>query len=603
MARAGAVQLGRIVALLRPHAKGESRNLTIGVALGLAVVVLHVVRPWPLKWLLDLLTSRHRHSGVVAWAADAGTTGYVALSVAFVALSSLFALAEYAQRLVLSGVGNRVSYRLRAVLFEQLLKKPLAFHETHESGELLTRVVYDTTRLRRGVTGILLHFFQPLFLFGATLAVLFWVAPLLAALVAIAGAASLGLMHHRGGRIATGAGKQRRKEGRIAALVSDELHNVREVHALGRGGSAAAARFRRKSAGSLGSEQRVSRLAAGVSLHVELLFAVTVALALAAGAYAVSRQTLSTGDLVLFVTYALALREPFSQFGRQTSRLGRTAACADRLARLSEESVPPIVRVPVVEPVRGAVAFEGVSLKTSKKTRTSRRWALDKVTFEMAAGERIAVTGRNGAGKSTLLHLASGIVTPTRGRVVLDGQDLAALDPASLHDHFSIVFQDSPLFGMTVRENIALGRAEATSEDVARAAADARISRFIEQLPEGYDTPVRRRGALLSAGERQRIAIARALLRDAPVWLLDEPMIGLDRELTTGLTDLLLTRTSGRTTLWTTHDASIIQRLDRVLVLAKGEVAFFGTVDEHARWSESQLPDANTTTAPQLQER
>ena len=225
------------------------------------------------------------------------------------------------------------------------------------------------------------------------------------------------------------------------------------------------------------------------------------------------------------------------------------------------------------------------------------------MTFAIAPGERIAVTGRNGAGKSTLLHLASGIVPPTRGRVMFDGQDLAAVDPASVHDHFSIIFQDSPLFGMTVRENIALGRPEATADDVARAAADARISRFIEQLPEGYDTPVRRRGALLAAGERQRIAIARALLRDAPVWLLDEPTTGLDRELTTELTDVLLARTSGRTTLWTTYDPSIIQRLDRVLVLGKGEVAFFGTVDEHTRWLGSQLPNANTTSAPQLQER
>lgn len=603
MARAGAVQLGRIAALLRPHAKGEGRNLAAGVALGLTVVVLHVVRPWPLKWLLDLLTSRHRHSSVVAWAADAGTTGYVALSVAFVALSSLFALAEYAQRLLLSGVGNRVSYRLRAVLFEQLLRKPLAFHEAHEAGELLTRVVYDTTRLRRGVTGILLHFFQPLFLFAATLAVLFWVAPLLAALVAIGGAASLGLMHHRGGRIAAGAGKQRRKEGRIAAMVSDELHNVREVRALGTGGGVVAARFQRKSAGSLGSEQQVSRMAAGVSLHVELLFAVTVALALAAGAYAVSRQTLSTGDLVLFVTYALALREPFSQFGRQTARLGRTAACADRLARLSEGTDSPTISASLVEPVRGTLAFEGVSLKTSKKTRTSRGWALDGATFAVAAGERVAVTGRNGAGKSTLLHLALGILPPTRGRVLLDGQDLTAVDPASLHEHFSVILQDTPLFGMTVRENIALGRADATPDEVARAAADARVSRFIEQLPEGYDTLVRRRGALLSAGERQRIAIARALLHDAPVWLLDEPTTGLDRELTAELTDVLLARTSGRTTLWTTDDRSIIEQLDRVLVLGKGEVTFFGTVGEYGRWLRSRVPNVSTTTTPQMQER
>lgn len=601
MARAGAGQLRRIAALLRPHAQGEGRGLTAGVALGVAVVVLHVVRPWPLKWLLDLLTSRHKHSGVVAWAADAGSTGFVALSLAFVTLSSLLALSEYGQRIVLNGVGNRISYRLRTALFEQLLRKPLTFHESHESGELLTRVVYDTTRLRRGVIGILLHLFQTLFLFAATLLVLFWVAPLLAAVVAVGGAVALMLMQHSGGRIAAGAGRQRRKEGRVAALVSDELHNVREVQAHGAESSAAAAHFRRKSAGSLGNEQQVSRLAAGVSLWVELIFALTVAVALAAGAYAVSRQTLSAGDLVLFVTYALALREPFAQFGRQTSRLGRTAACAGRLASMAGDAASPAPTARITEPVRGTLTLDSVWLKASKKTRSARRWALEDVTCAITAGDRIAVTGRNGAGKSTLLRIALGILPPTRGRVAVDGQDIAALDPPSLRSQFSVVFQDTPLFGLTVRENILISRPDATSDDVARAAADARVSRFIEQLPQGYDTPVRRRGGLLSAGERQRIAIARALLRDGRIWLLDEPMMGLDREIAADLTELLLARTSGRTTLWATHDPSLIQRMDRVLVLGKGRVTFFGRVDEYDQWSRLQMPNVGALGAPQMQ--
>ena len=603
MQRSAAAQLRRIATLLRPHAKGESGRLAAGAALGVGVVVLHVVRPWPLKWLLDLLTSRHTHSGVVAWAAGAGITGFVALSIAFVLLSSLFALAEYAQRMVLGGVGNRIAYRLRTALFEELLRKPLAFHESHESGELLTRVVYDTTRLRRGVTGILLHFFQTLFLFASTLVVLFWVAPALGALIAVGGAGALVLMHYRGGQIAAGAGRQRRKEGRIAALVSDELQNVRDVQTLGAARSVAAEKFRRKSTRSLGSEQQVSRIAAGVSLYVELLFALTVAIALAAGAYAVSRQTLSAGDLVLFVTYALALREPFSQFSRQTGRLGRTAACADRLAALGVESESPPTSARLAEPLRGSIALDAVWLKTSKKTRTSRRWAIEDVSCEIAAGERVAVTGRNGAGKSTLLRTALGILPPTRGRVSLDGQDLALLEPASVYPNFSVVFQDTPLFGLTVRENIAIGRPDATPAEVARAAEDARVSRFIEQLPEGYDSPVRRRGALFSAGERQRIAIARALLRDGRIWLLDEPTSGLDREIAPELVDLLLARTRGKTTLWATDDPSLIERLDRVLVLRKGRLAFFGCVDEYDRWSRIEMPNVSAPRAPRMQER
>lgn len=601
MPRRGTLQLRRIIALLRPHAVGEGRKLALGGWLGVAVVGLHIIRPWPLKWLLDLLTSRHRHAPIVAWAANDGVTGAIALSAAFVALSALFALAEYAQRTVLNGVANRMAYRLRTALFEQILQKPLDFHESHESGELLTRIVYDTTRLRRGVAGILLHVFQTLFLLAATSVVLFWIAPLLAILVAAGGGAALMLIQHRGRRIAAGAHRQRRKEGRIAALVAAELDGVREMQALGTRGSAAATRFRRKSAHSLGSEQQVSRLSARMGLQVELLFASTVAIVMAAGAYAVARERFSAGDLVLFVTYVLALREPFAQFARQASRLGRTAACADRLAALARVA-HPVAEATAAPPLRGAIRLDGISVKAPKKTRGARKWALDGVSCAIAPGERIAVIGRNGAGKSTLLRVVLGILPPTHGDVTVDGHEMARLEPGSLREQLSVVFQDTPLFGATVGENIGLGRADASAAEIARAAEEAHVSRLIDQLPAGYDTPVRRRGALFSAGERQRIAIARALLRNGRVWLLDEPTAGLDGELAAQLVDTLLERTRGRTTLWATHDRSLIPRLDRVLVLAKGQVAFLGDPREYERWSGRPLSNSGTMAVPQLQE-
>ncbi|HEX2781614.1 MAG TPA: ABC transporter ATP-binding protein, partial [Gemmatimonadaceae bacterium] len=441
------MQLRQIVVLLRPHAAGEGRKLIAGACLGIAMVALHVIRPWPLKWLLDLLTGRHRHAPIVAWAAERGVAGPVTLSIAFVVLSSAFALAEYSQRMVLSTVANRMVYRLRTTVFEELLRRPLEFHDSHESGELLTRIVYDTTRLRRGATGILLHLFQPLFLLAATLIVLFWIAPLLTAVVAIGGVVALALMHHRGTRIGIGARRQRRKEGRIAALVAAELEGVREMQALGTEASAAATRFQRKSARSISSDQQVSRLAAHASLQVELLFATTVAIALALGAYAVARQRFSAGDLVLFVTYVLTLREPFAQFGRQTSRLGRTAACADRLAallRTTPATTTPTLRT---EQLHGRLVLDHVSVKAPKKTRGARKSALEKVSFAIEPGERVAVVGRNGAGKSTLLRVVLGIVPPTRGRVIVDDHDVAALDAGWFRAQLSVVFQETPLFG------------------------------------------------------------------------------------------------------------------------------------------------------------
>ena len=597
----GAYQLRRIARLLRPYAAGERKRLAAGALVGVAMVLLHVVRPWPLKWLLDLLTTHHAKSAVVSWASNAGIAGFVALGAAFVAVSLLYAVAEYAQRMLLSGVSNRTTYRLRTALFERLLVKPLPFHELHESGELLTRVVYDTMRLRRGVAGILMHLFQTLFLFIATLAVLLWVAPLLAALITVGGAAALALMHNRSVGIATMTRRQRRKEGRVAALASDELQSVREVQMFGHGSSAATARFRRKSQRSLGGEQQVSRLAAALSMHIEIIFAATVAAALAFGAYLVTRETLSAGDLVLFVSYALALREPFNQFGKQTSRLGRTAACAERLEKLMEDpelAVPPSSPAP---PLRGALSIEDVSMKTPKKIRSSRKLALDEISFAVAPGERVAVVGPNGSGKSTLLRTVLGLAVPDSGRVTIDGLDIRTLDPASLRAQISVVFQDSTLFGLTVRENILIGRPGATEGEIVAAAEAAYVSRFIAALPAGYDTPIRRRGALLSTGERQRIAIARAFLRDGRMWLLDEPTAGLDRKTAEAMTEMLLERTRGRTTLWMTHDPSVLPHLDRVVALHKGRIVFVGTVDEHERWAHGGKLAADVSPSPHFQ--
>lgn len=603
MARDRGLRPRRIVAMLRPYARGEAQTLLLGAATGVVAVLLHVARPWPLKWILDALTN----AGLPRVLPDAlnlrGSSGFVALGVLYVALSIGFAGASYAQQLLLNGAGNRVLYRFRTALFEHLLRRPLAFHESRDSGELLTRVIYDTSRLRRGVNGILLHLFQTLFLFAATLLVLVLVAPTLAAVVAAGGCAALLLMHRSGRRIAAATRRQRRKEGSVAALVSDELQSVREVQTFGPGASVAGARFRRKNGRSLAGEQLVRRLSAGMSAQVEIIFAATVAVTLALGAYLTAQGTLSAGDLVLFVSYAIALREPFAQFARQTARLGRVSACAERLGKLIRGSHgPSAASAPNMPPLRGDIAFEGLFVKTPSKTRNARKWALEDVSARIEAGQRVAIVGANGSGKSTLLRAVLRLATPRKGRVLIDGADLASLDAASLRSQGSVVFQDAVLFGLTVRENLLLGCPDASAHAL-RAAADAACATpFVERMPDGFDTPIRRRGTLLSPGERQRLVIARALLRDGRLWLLDEPMAGLDRATAATLTELLLRRTAGRTTLWVTHDPMVMERLDAVIELHAGALRFAGTTEDYLRRPHSVAFGAPSGAPTLLQE-
>lgn len=574
------------VALLRPHAAGEGWQLALGAVLSAIVVAAHVVQPWPLKWILDRLSGAPWPALIPTGIADAPMAGVTALCALFVGITAVGALAEYAEVLLLNGLGNRVVYRFRAALFAHVLRQPLAFHESRDVGELLTRIVYDTSRLRRGINGSLIRIFQTLFLFAAILAVLFWLHAALALVFAVGGALALVTMRRRGRRIARASRKRRKKEGALAGLVADELLAVRELQAFGTGASAVEGRFRGRNDRSLHHEQKVRRLAAGLTLRVEVWVALSIAAALWLGTRAVLGGSLTPGDLVVFFSYAVALRGPFARFAYQTARLGRTVACADRLVRLATR--PPAIAdgpdaVPA-PPVRGEIVLEGVAAKSAKRRRGGRKWTLDGLSCRLPAGRRTAIVGPNGAGKSTLLRLALRLADPKRGRVLVDGTDVRTWTVGSLRQQMSVVFQDSALTGLTVREALACGVAGADDGAIAAAAAAARADALIARLPRGLDTPLRRRGNLFSGGERQRLALARALLRDGAVWLLDEPTTGLDLATARDLTRLLLDVTRGRTTLWVTHDSALVLQLDYVVALDEGRAVFTGAPDEYRDW-------------------
>lgn len=580
------MSLRRVSAMLRPYAVGERLALTTGVVMGLGAVALHILRPWPLKWIIDHFGGHGHGSGVGAWIAADPTRGVALLSLLFVVITTLGAATEYGQTLLLNGAGNRVLFRFRAALFGHLMDQPLRFHEAREIGELVTRVIYDTSRLRRGLNAVLLRSAQTIVLFVATFAVLLVLAPGMGLVLAVGGVAAILSMRRRGRLIASAARKQRAKEGGLAAMVGSDLLAIRELQASGPDAGATQARFARRNQRSLGQEQKVRRLAAGLVLRVDVVLAISITIALWMGARAILAGRLTPGDLALFFAYAMALRGPFTDLALATGRLGRVLACAERLERIIRRP-SSILEAPgglPIPPGPADLRFVDVALKSPKGRRTDRKWALDGMNCAFPAGARIAVIGANGAGKSTLLALVLRLRDPDRGHVELDGHDLRDYSLTALRTSISVVFQDSVLTGLSVRENIALGLPDADLDAITLAATRARAAEFIDRLPDGYDTIVTRSGGSFSGGQRQRIALARALLRNGRVWLLDEPTSGLDHATAEELSELLLEATRGRTTLWVSHDPEFAARLDWVLALEGGTVAFNGPPDEHRRW-------------------
>ncbi|MDH5805227.1 MAG: ABC transporter ATP-binding protein/permease, partial [Gemmatimonadota bacterium] len=567
-----------------------------GTLLALLSVALLIVQPWPLKWILDSLSGSEAGGAIAQWITDSQDVAIPVMAGLFLLFSFGAAAAEFGQMLILNGFGNRVLYKFRSALFTHVLQQPLAYHESHEVGELLTRIVYDISRLRRGLNSLLTQTFKTLVLFAGTTAVLVWLHLGLGLVLALGGLIALWSMNVRGHRIARAARKQRKKEGSLATMVANELMTVRELQTFGAGPSG---KFSNKNTKSFKEEQKVRKLAAGLTMRVDLIQAVAVAIVLWFGTRAVLEDTMTPGTLVVFFSYALSLRTPFVRFARQAAKIGRTRACGERLIKLAEKPIaiqdaPDAIDAPEFE---GDITLDHASLKVARRRRSDRKWAIRQFSAVIPAKRRVAIVGANGSGKSTLLRLVLRLADPKEGSVQIDGHDLRSLKVKSVRRQMSVVFQDSVLSGLSVRDNIALGVDDVDDEAVVRAAKAVNAHKFVEKLPKGYKTQIRRGGKLFSGGERQRIAIARALLHDGAIWLLDEPTTGLDHATGAEIVAKLFGATKDRTTLWVTHDPELIPRMDWVVFLKKGKVSFSGPVADYATWApNNSAPYANIET-------
>jgi ATP-binding cassette subfamily B protein len=585
---------GSLVKLLWPHLREHRGMLLAGIGLSGLLVGLRILQPWPLKFIIDTISGKGHHH--ITWLTDDRPLAVLLLSVAYISITFGTSACNYAQRLLLSGLGNRVVHRFRNELYRHILQLPLTYHATRETGELITRVVYDTARVRQGVRALLVQIFQNLFLFLMTISVLVWINVTLAAIVALSGVLTVMMMGGRTRSIRRASAKSRKREGKLASVIAEAMLGVRELQTF-RPGNETSDRFDRQNTKSLKHEQKVRRLSEGLLLRVEVLLAITLAMILWVGAIGVEAGRLTPGDLVLFAAYTVAMYRPYRQFARQSAKVGRTFACADRLTTIMQKPIfapdrPGAIRA---TDVAGDIVFESVSLKSAKKARGGRAKILDDLSLHVKPGSRVAVVGENGSGKSSLLGLVPRLSDPSEGVIRIDGRDIREYEIKSLRQQMSVVFQGSVFFGLSVRDNITLGQDDASAVDVEEVGRRSKMDKMIRNLPHGYDTIVKKGGRLFSVGERQRIALARAMTRRGRIWLLDEPTTGLDREATAELIDTLLEETEGRTVLWVTHREEVVAVLDHVIVLSAGRLGFAGTTVDYHHWLHG---NAGGTSSP-----
>ena len=498
------------------------------------------------------------------------------LAAGFVALTLVGGVVSFFDDYLAAWIGERFLLQLRARTYGHLLTLSDG-PERRRLGDLLARITGDVQAIESfllaGVAGALGAVLQITF-FTAALFYLRWDLALLSLVVAPVfwlAAARFSRLIKRASR------EKRRRSGSLGAVAEEGLANAMLVQAYN-GHAAELERFRRENDGIVSAELAATRLRALFSPVVDVIELTGALLVIGWGTYALSEGTISVGGMLAFLAYLTMLYGPI----RELSQLGPTifaaSAAAERVLEVLDQK-PAVQERPgakALPAARGRIELDGVTFAYPGSARP----ALADASFRVEPGQILAIVGASGAGKSTVAKLLLRLRDPDSGSIRLDGHDLRDLTLESVRDNVGILLQDTLVFDGTIRENITYGRPGASDAEIVAAATHAEAHRFVEALPERYDTVIGQKGARLSGGERQRIAIARALLRNTPVLVLDEPSTGLDGETTERLLAPLRRLMRGRATIVISHDLATVADATEIVVLDGGRVVERGTQAE-----------------------
>jgi subfamily B ATP-binding cassette protein MsbA len=544
---------------------------------GLAMILdaaLTVFRPWPLKVVIDRVLSQRpsRVPFLHAWLDHAALSRshilYGACATTLIIAVSTGILTYYYIR-TLGDIGQRFVFALRQNLFAHLQRLSLRFHDRQRTGDLITRLTSDIDAIQDMIANGIIVFGSNAFLLAGMLILMFWLNWQFALAALSVAPLLFWTVFRYSNRIKIAAGKARASTGILASVAQETLASIRIVQGLAQE-EQQDERFRVQSATSLQAYQEGIRYQARIWPIVDLLAATGLAMVMWYGATRVLAGALTTGDVVIFFAYVTNLYAPMRQLARLSYMSNRASVGAERIAEVMtvRSEVADRARARTAVGLRGSIEFLNVSFEYEPGQPV-----LSKIYLAIRPGERVAIVGATGAGKSTLVSLVPRLYDPSAGVVCIDGEDIRNYFVQSLREQISLVLQDSLLFSGTIRENIAFGRRGASEQEIVAAAVTANADEFIQRLPDGYDTLVAERGSSLSGGEKQRIAIARAILRDAPILILDEPTSSLDAASERLVIDALQRAAAGRTTLIIAHRLSTVRLADQIVVLDQGRIA------------------------------
>jgi ATP-binding cassette subfamily B protein len=557
------------------------------MVLTVAASALLALHPWPMKLLVDNVLHKDPLPGwlqaifkVVAFSPTRSSLLAI-LALAGLVLFVLSAALEIGLTWSWTIAGRRMVYDLAEELFARLQRRSLPFHSRNSVGDSISRITVDSWCVHQVVDQLFFAPFHAVLTMAGMILLMSQLDTTLTILSLVIAPLMIGASFLVAKPLRAAARLKRDLETRIQSQIQQTLTGIPVVQGFGQE-EREHRRFREFANAAIRVQQRSTLLGSVNSLTSGLVTTLGTGLILWLGARHVlaGQQTpegLKIGGLLVFLYYLGLLQAQMKVLAHVYTTLQGFHASVERVMEVLETE-PEVADKPGALPLRlvkGHLQIEAVSFGYSAEQPVLR-----DVSLEIKPGQRVAIVGQSGAGKSTLVGLVLRFYDPWEGRVLIDGKDARDVRLEDLRRQVSLVLQDSFLFPTSIAENIAYGRPTATRNEIEAAARAAHAHEFIEKLPEGYDTIIGERGSTLSGGERQRLSIARAILKDAPILILDEPTSSLDSETEHGILEALEGLMEGRTTLIIAHRLSTVREADQIVVLRQGQVVETGTHEE-----------------------
>jgi len=543
--------------------------------------VMSLAAPWPLKIIIDNVIGKEPLPHALMWLNGTFITQdyktmAAASAITLVVFAALGSIAGYINSYFTESVAQYVANDLRQRMYHHLQRLSLAYYDSHQIAKILNTITADVSTIQDFASQSILRILVDSMTIVGMLCIMFYLHWEFA-LVAVGITPFLILFVARFKKEVKKATREVRKDQSVmAAVMQQGLESMRSVNAFGRQ-DLEEERLRKASLETVAAALKARRLKALLVPVISISVAICVALVLWRGADLVITGVMTVGALTVFLAYLGKFFTPVQDLAKMTNIVAQAGVALERIQVIlnADTIIPEKPNALVPEKLKGNITFDKVCFSYFDQTPV-----LHDFNLHISEGQRVGVCGPSGGGKSTVASLIARFYDPTSGRILIDGQDISDYTIEGLRKQIGFVLQDTFIFYGTVQENIAYGRPGAVDDEIIQAAKMANAHDFIMRMPHGYDTVVGERGITLSGGQRQCIGIARAIVRNSPILILDEPTASLDTESEKNVIEALERLMEGRTVIIIAHRLSTLRDADKIIVLKGGLVAEEGTHGE-----------------------